>query len=150
MAPPEPYPSIRAVIFDCDGTLVDSEVSGLDVLHQLAGLHGAAFTREEAHALFRGKRMAGCVEAIAQRLPRRPDGFNDRFTTAVRQAMARRFRESLEPMPGALALVMSNTSLPSLNCTFTWPPRISLPNRMSSARGFLMCSWMTRASGRAP
>ncbi len=100
-----PAPEVRAVIFDCDGTLVDSEVPGLDVLHQLAGAHGALFAREEAHALFRGKRMADCVEAIARRLPLRPQGFNEAFTLAVRQAMAARFRETLDPMPGALALV---------------------------------------------
>ena len=34
--------------------------------------------------------------------------------------------------------------------TLTVPPCSSLPNSSSSASGFLMCSWMTRASGRAP
>ncbi len=32
----------------------------------------------------------------------------------------------------------------------TVPPFFSLPNNTSSASGFLMCSWMTRPSGRAP
>ncbi|MCY1307879.1 hypothetical protein D9M70_578450 [compost metagenome] len=34
--------------------------------------------------------------------------------------------------------------------TLTTPPFFSLPKRISSASGFLMFSWMTRASGRAP
>src|SRR5262249_37030654 len=34
--------------------------------------------------------------------------------------------------------------------TRTWPPPLSLPNSTSSASGFLMCSWITRAIGRAP
>src|SRR4029077_4720117 len=34
--------------------------------------------------------------------------------------------------------------------TRTWPPPLSLPNSTSSAKGFLMCSWITRAMGRAP
>src|ERR1700736_5185481 len=34
--------------------------------------------------------------------------------------------------------------------TRTWPPLLSLPNSTSSASGFLMCSWITRAIGRAP
>ena len=37
--------AIRAVIFDCDGTLVDSETSGLEVLHGLACAEGVRFTR---------------------------------------------------------------------------------------------------------
>ena len=38
-----------------------------------------------------------------------------------------------------------------LSCTIlTPPPFLSLPNSSSSASGFLMFSWITRASGRAP
>ena len=34
--------------------------------------------------------------------------------------------------------------------TNAWPPLASLPNSSSSASGRLMCSWITRAIGRAP
>ena len=34
--------------------------------------------------------------------------------------------------------------------TRTWPPYLSRPNSTSSASAFLMCSWITRAIGRAP
>ena len=56
---------------------------------------------------------------------------------------------SAGPSP-ALADSISKAILPSLSTTLTWPPRTSLPNRMSSASGFLMFYWITRASGLAP
>jgi HAD superfamily hydrolase (TIGR01509 family) len=96
---------IKAIIFDCDGTLVDSETPGLDVLYEEAVKLGIALSREEAHAEFRGKRMALCVESIGQRLAQRPASFEADFTAHVREAMAARFGEGLHPMLGALALV---------------------------------------------
>lgn len=44
----------------------------------------------------------------------------------------------------------SKASLPSATLTRTTPPLASRPNSSSSASGFLMLSWITRASGRAP
>jgi hypothetical protein len=37
-----------------------------------------------------------------------------------------------------------------ITTTRTWPPDFKRPNSTSSASGFLMCSWITRAIGRAP
>jgi beta-phosphoglucomutase-like phosphatase (HAD superfamily) len=50
--------TIQAIIFDADGTLIDSEVPGMDVLYQLASEEGLILSREEAHQQFRGARMA--------------------------------------------------------------------------------------------
>ncbi|MBM3585146.1 MAG: alpha/beta hydrolase [Alphaproteobacteria bacterium] len=44
----------------------------------------------------------------------------------------------------------SKTSTPSTTLTLTRPLRDSRPNSSSSASGFLTCSWIRRASGRAP
>jgi hypothetical protein len=45
----------------------------------------------------------------------------------------------------------SKASLPSLQLHLDVPALGDRrPNRMSSASGFLICSWITRASGRAP
>lgn len=60
---------IEALIFDCDGTLVDSEEPGLEVLHALALEEGLSLSLAEARQRFRGVRMADCVAWIAaQRL----------------------------------------------------------------------------------
>lgn len=96
---------IRAVIFDCDGTLVDSEVPGIDVMHAHACALGLDLTREQAHQQFLGARMADCVAWIGARLPHRPDDFEVDFTRTVRSAQAERFSQGLGVIPGAIELL---------------------------------------------
>ncbi len=96
---------IAALLFDLDGTLVDSEGPGLDVLFEEAVKLGVAITREEAHAQFRGRHMALIIESVGARLAHKPEGFASAFTAHIRRMMAVRFREGLNPMPGALELV---------------------------------------------
>ena len=98
-------PDIRAVIFDSDGTLVDSEVPAMDVLHQMAVGEGLQFTREEAHKQFRGVRMADISAWIAARIPNAGENFERDFTARYREASVLRFKEDLSPMPGALELL---------------------------------------------
>lgn len=97
--------NIQAVIFDCDGTLVDSEVPGMDVLHAHACALGLVFTREQAHQRFRGVRMADCIAWIGAQLQYKPDGFEVDFAHNVRSAQAERFREGLDVIPGAFELL---------------------------------------------
>jgi HAD superfamily hydrolase (TIGR01509 family) len=96
---------IDALIFDADGTLVDSEVAGLDVLHELACAQGLKLTREQMHQQFRGVRMAHCVAWIAAQLPQALPSFEADFTAQIRAAMASRFRQGLQAMPGAPELL---------------------------------------------
>jgi HAD superfamily hydrolase (TIGR01509 family) len=97
--------AIQAVIFDADGTLVDSEVPSMDVLHEHASALGVVCTREEAHQRFRGLRMADCIAWIAAQLPQVPEGFAEDFVRSVRAAQAQRFSEGLCVMPGAFKLL---------------------------------------------
>jgi HAD superfamily hydrolase (TIGR01509 family) len=92
---------IRAVIFDCDGTLVDSEGPALQVLHQLALDEGAELTLQQADRLFRGVRMLDCARWVAAQRPPRPEGFEVDFIRRVRAASEARFREGLQALPGA-------------------------------------------------
>jgi len=99
---------IAALIFDLDGTLVDSEAPGLDVLHQMAADLGAPWAREEMHARFGGVPMARCVSTIAAHVSAQHQPLDEvRFLQQLRQNMAIRFRQGLDEIPGATALLKS-------------------------------------------
>lgn len=99
------HPPIAAVIFDADGTLIDSEIPGLDALHGVLAAHGIVLSRQQAHQQFRGVRMAEVVAWAARQLGRDAPGFQASLTAQVRQAMTERFRQGLAPMPGARELL---------------------------------------------
>ncbi|MBE2293463.1 MAG: HAD family hydrolase, partial [Phycisphaerales bacterium] len=60
--------NFEAVIFDCDGTLVDSERLGNQVLVECVAELGLIFPLEEAVARFTGNKMADTITVIEQRL----------------------------------------------------------------------------------
>ncbi len=95
---------MKAVIFDCDGTLVDSEVLTNELLVEAIAEHGLVISVAEAVAAFRGGKMADCVAVLESRLGRAlPADFVPRF----RESMAVAFRERLRAVDGALELVRS-------------------------------------------
>jgi beta-phosphoglucomutase-like phosphatase (HAD superfamily) len=97
---------IAALIFDLDGTLVDSEAPGLDVLHQMAADLGAPWGREEMRARFGGVPMARCVSTIARHVSAQHQPLDEVvFLQQLRLNMAARFREGLDEIPGALVLL---------------------------------------------
>ena len=97
---------IAALLFDLDGTLVDSEKPGLEVLHRMACDLGLDWSHEESLRRFRGVPMARCVSVIAEHLPPgRPALDEVAFLRDVRATMAERFRQDLQEIPGASALL---------------------------------------------
>jgi HAD superfamily hydrolase (TIGR01509 family) len=95
-----------AVIFDCHGTLVDSEPLGLAAIAQevlALGIDPAYLADLDT---MKGQSMATTLATIAQRwdhsLP--PD-----FEATVRARMAESFKTQLQPMPGALTLLQRLT-----------------------------------------
>jgi HAD superfamily hydrolase (TIGR01509 family) len=74
-----------ALIFDCDGVLIDSEFLASRVESELTAELGLALTPAEAHDMFLGKTVDGVLDAIAARTGTRPGSawvYNWAFATA--------------------------------------------------------------------
>ncbi len=89
---------MRAVIFDCDGVLVDSEPLALEVMMAELRDLGLDLSPAEIHARFTGRSLEDCERQINDLAgPRRTLGFAPRFE----ERLAAVFAERLEPVPGA-------------------------------------------------
>jgi len=108
------------IIFDCDGTLVDSEVLGNEVLVAVVGEHGLELSAEEALQVFRGGKMAECVAELERRLGL---PLPDSFVPELRRRTAEVFKTSLQAVPGALDLVRAVTGA---KCVASSGPRAKI------------------------
>ncbi len=93
---------MKAIIFDCDGTLVDSEMLSNEVLVEAVAEHGLNLSVDEATLAFRGGKMADCV-AHLEALLGRP--LPEHFVPTLRSRTADAFRTKLQPITGALELI---------------------------------------------
>jgi beta-phosphoglucomutase-like phosphatase (HAD superfamily) len=95
---------LDAIIFDCDGTLVDSERIGMEVITEVASEHGALLDVDTALHRLRGLKMAECVARIEEqsgvKLP-------SDFVPEIRRRTADEFRRRLQPVDGARELLAS-------------------------------------------
>jgi HAD superfamily hydrolase (TIGR01509 family) len=76
---------LPALIFDCDGVLIDSEHLASRVETEVTRELGVELSVGEAHALFLGKTVDGVLDAIAARAGQRPSAgwvYNWAFATA--------------------------------------------------------------------
>jgi HAD superfamily hydrolase (TIGR01509 family) len=97
---------MQAIIFDCDGTLVDSETLGVAALAEEAAVSGAQVDLALVLEELRGLKMSECVELIEARSGVR---LPEDFVPQARLRMAESFRRSLRPMAGARELLASLT-----------------------------------------
>ncbi len=92
----------RGVIFDCDGTLVDSEPLSALVFAEALVAEGLSITPESALDAFRGRRFALCVAMAEGMLGR---ALPTDFEAVLRARTAAAFRERLRAIEGAGALL---------------------------------------------
>ena len=91
----------RAVIFDCDGVLVDSEPAAFDLLAEDLAAHGLVLPRAEMERIFIGGTIAG-VHAKARSLGARlPDG----WVAGFYERLYARLAEGTPLVPGVLDLL---------------------------------------------
>lgn len=81
-----------AVIFDCDGVLVDSEPASFDLLGRELAAHGLPLNRAEMETLFIGGTIAGVAERARQMGASLPadwvEGFYDRMIAHLSRGVA--------------------------------------------------------------
>lgn len=91
-------PPFAAIIYDCDGTLVDSELLNARCMaDMLAAEHGLTVDAASLEAEFRGGRFADMCQALSARYAITLDGD---FTRRYRAFARRVFESELQPMPG--------------------------------------------------
>ena len=88
---------IRCLIFDCDGTLVDSEFLSHVGFTQALGENGIRMTPEESLARHRGGKLADMLQHAAGTAPVPPF---DQFAARYYALLAQLFESQLQPMPG--------------------------------------------------
>lgn len=122
-----------AVIFDCDGTLVDSEPLSAAVFAEALVGEGLAITPEQALTAFRGRRFARSV-AMAEAMLGRALPVD--FEATVRTRTADAFRERLRAIEGAAALL---AAMPLPFCVASNAPRAKteLALTLTGLRGFV-------------
>lgn len=108
------------VIFDCDGTLVDSEELGTRVLLEMAAELGLQRPLQETNLLFRGWKLDDCVAQIQAWLGR---PLPQDFVAQVRLRTAAAFRRELKPVAGAPELVRALAAHGQAMCVASSGPR---------------------------
>ncbi|AMO38492.1 HAD-IA family hydrolase [Thauera humireducens] len=93
---------IDGVIFDCDGTLVDSEGLAVEIVLELLAEAGVRLSAAELMPRFHGRRFATVVDELCQAFPVLDA---QALTAHFRARTPVVFRQRLKAMPGALALV---------------------------------------------
>ena len=93
---------IDAVIFDCDGTLVDSETLGFEAILAEAKKLGIVFAPGEDLQDLKGQAMSLTLAGLAARLGR---PLPDDYEATLRSAMACAFRARLQLLPGAIETI---------------------------------------------
>ncbi len=94
----------KAVIFDCDGTIVDSLGLANEVLSEYLGELGFQVTHAEAAARFGGGKLADSIAKFEADFDR---NLPETFTTELRRRRDVAFQSRLMPLEGAEEVVRS-------------------------------------------
>lgn len=111
----------RPIIFDFDGTIVDSEPLANRGLAEVLTEFGFPTTYEQALATYVGLRMIDCVAKIEHVHGRTPP---DHFADACRARVAALIDKHLEPVPGAIPFIRA--------CSLTQTIAIASSSRVTS------------------
>lgn len=89
------------LLFDCDGTLVDSEPLLAEVMADTLTRAGLIFSARQYLEEFRGVRFMNIVAELERRHGALSDEIRDAAEREMRSAMAERMQRELQPIPNA-------------------------------------------------
>jgi HAD superfamily hydrolase (TIGR01509 family) len=113
----------RAIVFDFDGVIADSEVLSNSVLAEFVTELGVPTTLEDSYTNFMGKRFHDVVEAIELTIGRKlPDGFAEDYQRRTLE----RFRSELRPIEGAREFIEALIDIPRCIASSSSPDRLAL------------------------
>jgi HAD superfamily hydrolase (TIGR01509 family) len=113
----------RAIIFDFDGVLADSEVLSNTVLAEIVTELGVPTTVDDAYRTYMGKRLNEVIEAIERVAGRKlPADFADAYQNRTFDA----FRTRLRPVDGALEFLATWRDVPCCIASSSSPERLAL------------------------
>jgi HAD superfamily hydrolase (TIGR01509 family) len=122
----------RAVFFDCDGVLVDSERLISALLVSMTNELSGGLTLADGDLLFHGVHLAGCIDRIAQHL-RRPVPAD--FGPAYQRRSATMLRDQIVAVDGAAHMACS-LSVPSCVVSNSPRERVELMLRATGLLGY--------------
>ena len=113
----------RALIFDFDGVLADSEVLSNSVIAEIVTELGVPTTVEDAYRTFMGKRLRDVIETIERVTGRQlPADFSDAYQRRTFDV----FRARLQPVPGAREFLNAWQEVPRCIASSSSPERLAL------------------------
>lgn len=117
--------AIEAILFDCDGVLVESESITLSVLAEMAAELQAAYPADFDFDQLYGVEMPLVLRGLAEKIE---GGLPEGFEADLRQRVFQRFQTELKPIPGIIDL-LGRLSLPY--CVVSNGPRSKMEVSLS-------------------
>ena len=129
-------PDPLCLLFDCDGTLVDSEPLLAEVMAKYLNQAGLPFQANDYMTDFRGARFANIVSHLERVHGQLDDAVRQRLETAMRQEMHERMLDELEPIVGVSEALDALGAVP--RCVASNGPEAKIRRALDSTglRGF--------------
>lgn len=118
------------LLFDCDGTLVDSEPLLGEVMADVLLRAGLPFSAQQYLEEFRGVRFINIVTELERRHGVLPDEVRTSAETEMRSTLAERMRHELQPIPHVFEMLNALSHYP--RCVASNGPEHKIRNALDS------------------